>query len=59
MEKQRANEIVNSPKMVNVTYNNENVYLERVNDASQTCTVHYLTDPRDKFDVAIVNLEEH
>lgn len=59
MNQARAKEIVSSPVMVEVTCEGADVYLERVNEKSETCTVHYLNQPERKTDVPLSQLVEH
>lgn len=59
MNIQRAREIVSSPNMVNVTYNGSEIYMERINDSDNTCTIHYLDNPKRKTDVNLTSLIEH
>lgn len=59
MDKQRAREIVSSPKMVNVTFNGSQIYIERVNEENNTADIHLLKHPNNKFEVSIKNLKEH
>lgn len=58
MDNRRAKAIVTSPDMVNVTYNSKPVYMERVNDADSTCTIHYLDQPGKKAIVPLSGLTE-
>ena len=58
MNTDRAKEIVSSPDMVNVLYNNARVYMESVNDSNQTCAVHFLDDPGKKLNVPLSGLSE-
>lgn len=58
MDNQRAKEIVNSPVMVDVTYNGAKIYMEGVNEQKQTATVHYLNKPDKKLDVSLNSLIE-
>lgn len=59
MDKKRAKDIVSSPNMVDVTYNGSRVYMEKVNDSNNTCTIHYLSNPRQQENVALSLLMEH
>lgn len=58
MDAKRAQEIADSPKMANVTYNGNRVYIEHVDQGSNTATVHPLNDPSSKLSVEITNLHE-
>lgn len=59
MDSKRAREIVASPVMVNVTHNNSPVYMEKINEISRTCTIHYLSRPNQREDVPLSSLTEH
>lgn len=59
MEVLRAKEIINSPVMADVTLNNQPVYLEKVDDQRQTCTVHYIESPDHQESVPVSKLIEH
>lgn len=58
MDAERAQEIVNSKEMRNVTYNGRNVYIEHVDRSSGQATVHPLDDKENKLSVAINELLE-
>ena len=59
MDAQRAQEITNSPIMVNVTYNGSPVYIEHVDQEKQMATIHPLKNPSSKQSVPVTNLQEH
>lgn len=59
MDITRAKSIVLSPVMVDVTHNNSPVYMEKINDADQTCMIHYLNNPQKKEIVSLSSLMEH
>lgn len=59
MDSQRAGAIVSSPVMRKVTYKNLPVYMEKVNEKSGTCTIHYLNEPTKKENVPLSGLLEH
>ncbi len=58
MEAQRAQEIMNSPKMVTVTHNGTSVYIEHVDQQQGTATVHPLDNPDEKQNVSVSSLQE-
>lgn len=58
MDKQRAREIVSSPNMVNVTFNGEQIYIEKVNDRMGTASIHTLNQPENRQVVPLNNLIE-
>jgi small acid-soluble spore protein H (minor) len=59
MDAQRAQEIANSPSMINVTYNGSPVYIEHVDREKQIATVHPINNPNSKQSVPVTNLQEH
>jgi small acid-soluble spore protein H (minor) len=59
MDKQRAQEIVSSPVMANVTFNGTPVYIESVNANTETCSIHFLNNPKNSRQVPLTNLQEH
>lgn len=59
MDTRRAEEIVSSPVMVDVTYNGSKVYMEKVNQMRNSCVIHYLDSPDKKLNVPVSNLVEH
>ncbi|WHY55716.1 small acid-soluble spore protein H [Peribacillus simplex] len=58
MNAQRAEEIASSPNMVNVTYNEESIYIEHVDEQSGVATIHPLDDPNKKQSVSVTSLKE-
>lgn len=58
MDKQRAKEIVSSPIMADVTYNQQKVYIEHVNESKETANVYPLNQPNQKQEVPLNNLRE-
>ncbi|MGP4042377.1 H-type small acid-soluble spore protein [Gracilibacillus sp. D59] len=59
MDAQRAQEILDSPDMRNVTYNGNNVYIEHVDQGTGHCTVHPIENPEQKYMVTVEQLQEH
>jgi len=59
MDAQRAQEIADSPTMINVTYNGSPVYIEHVDQQKKTATVHPLNNPSNKQSVPVTKLQEH
>ncbi|MCP8615467.1 H-type small acid-soluble spore protein [Salirhabdus salicampi] len=57
MDMQRAREIIESPDIINVTYNGEPIYIQNVND-NETATVYPLDDPQKEEEVPLNKLEE-
>ncbi|MEY8734167.1 small acid-soluble spore protein H [Peribacillus frigoritolerans] len=58
MNAQRAEEIASSPNMVNVTYNEESIYIEHVDEQNGMATIHSLDDPNKKQSVSVTSLQE-
>jgi small acid-soluble spore protein H (minor) len=59
MNKERAQEIVSSPIMANVTLNGTPIYIESVNANTETASIHFLNNPKNSQEVALTNLQEH
>jgi small acid-soluble spore protein H (minor) len=59
MDAQRAQQITNSPVMVNVFYNGTPVYIEHVDQEKQVATIHPLSNPDSKQSVPLTNLQEN
>lgn len=59
MEVQRAQEIASSAKMANVTYNGTPIYIQHVNEQSETAIIYPLNDPQNEQEVALSQLIEH
>ncbi|WP_010531366.1 H-type small acid-soluble spore protein [Lentibacillus jeotgali] len=57
MNRQRADEIAQSPEMKDVTYNGNQVYIQHVND-SHTARVFALNNPEIEFDAQLAKLNE-
>jgi small acid-soluble spore protein H (minor) len=59
MDNQRAKEIISSPHMMDVTYNGTKIYMESLNESSQSCIIHFLNQPVTKLNVPLSSLEEN
>lgn len=59
MDKRRAKEIASSPIMANVTYNGTPIYIESVNDSSETATIHSFNQPKNAQEVSLTSLLEY
>lgn len=59
MDHKRAKEIISSPIMADVTYKGSKIYMEDVNEADQTCTIHYMSQPENSLKVPLTTLKEH
>ncbi|KAA6448761.1 small acid-soluble spore protein H [Bacillus swezeyi] len=58
MNTQRAQEIVESPVMVDVTYNGRPIYIQHVDEQNGTARIYPLGQPEDEQEVPLTNLEE-
>ncbi|WP_082759939.1 H-type small acid-soluble spore protein [Abyssisolibacter fermentans] len=58
MEIQRLREIIDSPKNIEVTYNNKPVWIKRLDNKNNTANVNYL-DTNDAFNVSVTKLKEN
>jgi len=59
MDRQRAQEIAQSPDMKYVTYNGEQVYIQHVDEQKNTARIFPLNDPENEFEIHIGNLQEN
>ena len=59
MNKQRAQEIVASPVMINVTYNEVPIYIQHVDENNETARIYPLDEPMNEQEVPLSNLNEH
>lgn len=58
MNSQRAKEIVESPTMVNVTCNGVPIYIQHVDERSETARIYPLEQPEQEREVALSELNE-
>lgn len=58
MDTKRANQILTSNKMVDVTYHGELIYIDDVNPTMETAKIHYLNRPGDRQEVSVTQLVE-
>lgn len=58
MNKERAEQIVSSPVTVDVTYNGDLVYIEKVNPTKDTASVHTFKQPQNTREVNVTQLVE-
>lgn len=58
MDNQRAKEIISSPNMADVTYHGTNIYLESLDESTQSCIVHFLNQPVTRLNVPLSSLRE-
>lgn len=58
MDAQRAQEISNSPIMVNVTHDGVPVYIQHVDENNETARVYPLDHPQREQEVPVNNLKE-
>ena len=59
MNKQRAKEIVASPILANVTYNEVPIYIQNVNENNETARIYPLDEPENEQNVPLTHLIEH
>lgn len=59
MDKRRAIEIATSLSMANVTYNEDQIYIESVNESKGTASIHFLEQPGISKEVSLSSLVEH
>jgi small acid-soluble spore protein H (minor) len=59
MNKQRAAEIAASPVMANVTCDGVPVYIQHVDDTSETARIYPLGEPEQEMNVSLDSLIEH
>ncbi len=58
MNSQRAKEIIESPETIAVTYNEEPIYIQNVDESNETARVSSLNNPEIELDVPIRMLIE-
>ncbi|MDF2543048.1 MAG: small acid-soluble spore protein H-type [Herbinix sp.] len=58
MNKERAEQIASSPEMIDVTYNGDLVYIEKVNPTKDTASIHSLKQPQNTREVNVTQLVE-
>lgn len=56
MNKQRAEEIVASPTMINVTYNGAPIYIQNVDEKNETARIYPLDEPSSEQDVPLIDV---
>lgn len=59
MNKQRAQEIAESPVMANVTYEGNAIYIQHVDHDNETARIYPLHDSEQELEVPIQSLVEH
>ncbi|QMV39933.1 small acid-soluble spore protein H [Cohnella cholangitidis] len=59
MNKQRAAEIASSPVMANVTFGDNPVYIQHVDEENDTARIYPLAHPEQEQEVPIDMLMEH
>ncbi|WP_102348169.1 small acid-soluble spore protein H [Bacillus sp. Marseille-P3661] len=59
MNMQRAKEISESPEMVNVTYDGTPIYIQHVDEETETARIFPLNEPQNERYVPLNGLEEH
>ncbi|WP_217588687.1 H-type small acid-soluble spore protein [Lentibacillus saliphilus] len=58
MDLQRAKEIVESGKLIRVTFEGKEIYIQHVDEDKKTARVYPLDDPASEFDVTLDQLVE-
>lgn len=58
MDKERAEQIASSPEMVDVIYNGEQIYIEKVHPFNDTASIHYINQPQTTREVNVTQLVE-
>lgn len=58
MNTQRAQEIVESPKTINVTYNGEPIYIQNVDTSNQMARIYPISNPENEQEVPVRMLKE-
>ncbi|MBO0995013.1 H-type small acid-soluble spore protein [Bacillus sp. SD088] len=58
MNRQRAEEIVQTGDIKHVTYEGERVYIQRVDEHNETARIYPLDDPQKEMDVPLTQLVE-
>ncbi|HET7628107.1 MAG TPA: small acid-soluble spore protein H [Bacillales bacterium] len=58
MNTQRAQEISESPVMANVSYKGVPVYIQHVNEESETARIYPLDEPENEQQVSVAELRE-
>ncbi|MDS0526135.1 H-type small acid-soluble spore protein [Clostridium sp. SHJSY1] len=59
MDKERAKEIASSPVMIDVTYDQTQIYIESVDENKDTACIHPLKKPAIKKEVSLQDLIEN
>lgn len=58
MNRQRAEEIVQSGDLKHVTYNGERIFIQQVDEQKETARIYPLDDPQNEMDVPLSQLVE-
>lgn len=58
MDRKRAEEILSSPDVINVTYKGEQIYIEKIDVAKDIAYVHPLNQPTGSQEVPLGSLQE-
>lgn len=59
MNPERAQEIVMTPDMVNVTFEGKKIFIEHVDESEKLATIHPLDKPEEKISIPVEQLIEH
>ncbi|MBO8155699.1 MAG: small acid-soluble spore protein H [Bacillaceae bacterium] len=58
MNTQRAREISESPRMINVTYNGEPIFIQHVDEENEMARIYPLNNPQNVQEVPVRSLKE-
>jgi small acid-soluble spore protein H (minor) len=58
MDMHRAQEIVASPNMINVTYNGVPIYIQTIDEKRETARVYPLDEPNKEQEIPLSSLKE-
>lgn len=58
MDVNRVEEILNSPKNITVTYNDEPIWIKSVNNVTQIADIHAVGNQEDERQIPVSELQE-
>ncbi|SFG45180.1 small acid-soluble spore protein H (minor) [Halobacillus alkaliphilus] len=58
MNKQRAQEIAASPVMAHVSFNNQRIYIQHVDEKNATARIYPIDQPENELEVSLNELRE-
>lgn len=59
MDAKRAQQILDSPDGIKVTYRDDSIWIDTVDPKAGTATVHNVNDQDEEIDVPVQELKEH